>query len=302
MRRLGQLGAATLLVLALSACTGGTPSPAPPSPTAGAVQSAAPVSLEAGTDVGNGRPAVSNDGLMVRRRAVIAIHPAAGAEPGGPRARLEQTAAASGMVLSDILPDVLEPAILEHLAPELILALPAGSTGEDAEKLAELAFGPEGSYPGVEHVHVASVLVHDLQFSVAAADPAALARSVAEEGILSDALGNYGTTLDSRALKVTYTGPLLSDLLVESVRIGLARGAGVKSSDVALAPRSATGEGVDMSLEPEPAPEPESSAEDSGTHSHDAGSDDAAHDDAAHEDGGSDDTAATTPGSEESGH
>ncbi|MFE4229009.1 hypothetical protein ACFRJ8_14080 [Arthrobacter sp. NPDC056886] len=291
------MGAAALLVLALSACTGGTPPPAPPSPTAGAVQSAAPVSLETGTDVGNGRPAVSNDGLMVRRRAVIAVHPAAGAGPGGPRARLEQMAAASGIVLSDIPPDVLEPAILEHLAPELILALPAGKTGEDAEKLAELAFGPEGSYPGVEHVHVASVLVHDLQFSVAATDPAALARSVAEEGILADALGNYGTTLDRGALKVTYTGPLLSDLLVESVRIGMARGAGVKPAEVTLAPRSATGEGVDMSLEPEPAPESEPSPGDSGTHSHDAGSDDAGHDDA-----GSDGATATTPGSEESGH
>ena len=274
MRRLGQLGAATLLVLALSACTGGTPSPAPPSPSAGSVPSAAPVSLETGTDVGNGRPAVSNDGLMVRRRAVIAVHPAEGAEPGAPRARLEQTAAASGIVLSDIPPDVLEPAILEHLAPQLILVLPAGSTRDDAERLAESAFGPEGTYPGVEHVHVTSVLVHDLQFSVATADPAALASSVAEEGILSDALGNYGTSLDNGALKVTYTGPLLSDLLVESVRIGMARGAGVEPADVTLAPRSATGEGVDMSLEPEPAPVPEPTAEDSGTHSHDAAEED----------------------------
>lgn len=270
MRRLGQLGAATLLVLALSACTGGTPSPAPPSPSAGSVPSAAPVSLETGTDVGNGRPAVSNDGLMVRRRVVIAVHPAEGAGPGEARARLEQSAAASGMVLSDIPTDVLEPAILEPTAPELILVLPAGNSREDAERLAELAFGPEGSYPGVEHVHVASVLVHDLQFSVASTDPAALASSVAEEGILADALGNYGTSLDSGALKVTYTGPLLSDLLVESVRIGMARAAGVEPAAVTLAPRSATGEGVDMSLEPEPAPAPEPTAEDSGTHSHDA--------------------------------
>ena len=118
---------------------------------------------------------------------------------------------------------------------------------------------------------------------------AALAASIAEEGILTDALGNYGTTLDSGALKVTYTGPLLSDLLVESVRIGMARGAGVEPADVALAPRSATGEGVDMSLEPEPAPEPEPSP---GTHSHDA----------ADEDAGSHDTTTTTPGTEETGH
>lgn len=297
MGRVGTLGAAGLLVLALSACTGGTPSPAPPTPTAGAVQSAAPVSLEDGTDVGNGRPAVSHDGLMVRRRAVIAIHPAAGGKPGAQRARLEQTAAGSGVVLSDIPPDVLEPAILEHVAPELILALPAGKTAEDAERLAELAFGPEGSYPGVEHVHVASVLVHDLQFSVAAADPAAVAASIAKEGIVSDALGNYGTTLDRGAVKVTYTGPLLSDLLVESVRTGMARGAGVEPADVTLSPRSATGEGVDMSLEPEPASEPEPSPEDSGTHSHDG-----AHDDAADDDADPKGTTATTPDSGESGH
>jgi hypothetical protein len=297
MGRVGALGAAALLVLALSACTGGAPSPAQLSPTAaptaGAVQSAAPVSLETGTDVGNGRPAVSHDGLMVRRRAVIAIHPAEGGKPGAPRARLEQTAAAGGIVLSDIPPDVLEPAILEHLAPELILALPPGSTSDDAEKLAERAFGPEGSYPGVEHVHVASVLVHDLKFSVAAADPAALAAAIAEEGILSDALGNYGTSVDGGALAVTYTGPLLSDSLVESVRNGMARGAGVQPADVTLAPRSTTGEGVDMSREPEPAPEPEPepSAEDSGTHSHEEAGDDS----------GSG-TPATTPGADDSGH
>ncbi|SKB31836.1 hypothetical protein SAMN05660473_00055 [Arthrobacter sp. 49Tsu3.1M3] len=287
MGRVAAGGVAALLVLALSACTGGPPAPAQPSPTA--APSAAPVSLETGTDVGNGRPAVSHDGLMVRRRAVIAVHPAPDADLGALRVRLEQAATGGGIVLSGISPDVLEPGILEHLSPDLILALPPGSTSDDAQKLADLAFGPEGSNPGVEHVHVASVLVHDLRFSVAAADPAALARAVAEEGILSDALGNYGTSVDGGALTVTYTGPLLSDSLVESVRNGIARGAGVEPAAVALAPRSATGEGVDMSLEPEPEPEP--SAEDGGTHSHDEGGDDP----------GSG-TTATTPGPEQSGH
>ncbi|BCW71146.1 hypothetical protein [Arthrobacter sp. NicSoilB8] len=271
---------AALLVLALSACTGGTPAPAPPAPSPAG--SAAPVSLETGTDVGNGRPAVSHDGLMVRRRAVIAVHPAAGADLGPARARLEQAAAAGGVVLSDIAPDVLEPAILEHISPELILALPPGSTGDDAQKLAEVAFGPEGSYPGVEHVHVSSVLVHDLRFTVAAADPAALTAAIAEEGILSDALGNYATSLGSGVLTVTYTGPLLSDALVESVRNGMARGAGGDPADVALAPRSTTGEGVDMSREPEPATEPEPSPEDGGTHSHDTGTDHTGTDDSGH--------------------
>jgi len=275
MRGPGQLGSAALLVLALSACTGGTPAPAPPSPSA--APSAAAVSFEVGTDVGNGRPTVSHDGLMVRRRAVIAIHPAPGADLGATRARLEQTATAGGVVLADISPDVLDPAILEHISPELILALPQGRTSDDAEKLAELAYGPEGSYSGVEHVHVSSVLVHDLRFTVAAADPAALAHSIAEEGILSDALGNYATSLGSGALTVSYTGPLLSDALVEAVRNGMARGAGVEPSDVVLAPRSTTGEGVDMSREPEPAPEPEPTPEDGGTHSHDTGTGDAGH-------------------------
>lgn len=40
------------------------------------------------------------------------------------------------------------------------------------------------------------MLVHDLQFTVASSDPAALAESIATEGILSDALGNYTISLD----------------------------------------------------------------------------------------------------------
>ncbi|WP_427131915.1 hypothetical protein [Pseudarthrobacter sp. S9] len=258
MGHIRQMTAAALLVLALSACTGGTPDPAgvPAGAPAGASASAAAVSLETGTDVGNGRPTVSHDGLMVRRRVVIAVHPAPEADLAAVRTRLEQAAAASGVVLSNISPDVLDPAILEHIVPELIAALPPERTREDADQLAGLAFGPEGSYAAVEHVHVASVLVHDLQFTVASPDPAALAESIAAEGILSDALGNYATSLDGGALTVSYTGPLLSDALVDSVRNGMARSAGVDPGNVALTPRSATGEGVDLSQEPEPAPEP----------------------------------------------
>ena len=285
MHRVGTLGAATLLVLALGGCTGGTPAPAP-ALSAGAAPGVGPVSLERGTDVGNGRPAVNHDGLMVRRRVVIAVHPAPDADPGAARARLQQAATARGVVLSGISPDVLEPAILEHISPEIILVLPAGSTRENAEKLADLAFGPEGSYPGVEHVHVASVLVHDLRFTVASADPAALVRAIAAEGILSDALGNYAAAGSRGALTVSYTGPVLSDALVESVRTGMARGAGVDPAAVTLAPRSATGEGVDMSLEPEPAPEPEQAPDDEGDHSHGTGTDDSGPDDSGPADSG----------------
>ncbi|MGY2746487.1 hypothetical protein [Arthrobacter sp. UYCu723] len=283
MGRIGKTAAAALLVLAISACTGGTPDPAAsPGPTAaapaGAVNSTAAdpagpasgeaASLETGADVGNGRPASSHDGLMVRRRLVIAVHPTADADPAALRQQLDRTAAAQGMVFSDISPDVLDPVVLEHVVPEVIVALPPEGTHEEADALAGLAFGPVGSFTGVEHVHVGSVLVHDLQFRIGSADPAALAETIASEGILSDALGNYSTSLDGGALTVGYTGPLLSDELVEAVREGMARGAGVGPGEVELAPRSATGEGVDLSAEPEP-------AETEGAHA--SGRDDSGH-------------------------
>ena len=102
----------------------------------------------------------------------------------------------------------------------------------------------------MDSVHIGSVLVHDLQFTVPASDPASLAEAIEREGILADALGNYTASLDGGTLAVGYTGPLLSDALVESVRAGMARDAGVEPGDVTLGPRSTSGEGVDLSREP----------------------------------------------------
>jgi hypothetical protein len=244
MGRIGQLAAGGLLVLALSACTGGTSGP-PAIPA-----TAAAVNLETGTDVGNGRPAVSHDGLMVRRRVVIAVHPTPETDVASLRSQLERAAAERGITLSDVSPDVLDDAVLEQLDPGLTVSLPADGTREDAGALADRAFGPIGSFTGVDSVHIASVLVHDLQFAVPSSDPASLAASIESEGILADALGNYTTSLDSGTLAVGYTGPLLSDALVESVRAGMARDAGVGPGDVTLSPRSTSGEGVDLSREP----------------------------------------------------
>ena len=230
--------------------------------------------------MGNGRPTVTHDGLMVRRRAVIAVHPTPEADLGSIRTSLDRAAAGSGTVLYEISPDVLDPVVLDHLVPELIVALPPDAVREDAEHLAERAFGPEGSYPGVEHVHVASVLVHDLRFTLASADPAALIESIAAEGILSDALGTYATSSGDGAVAVSYTGPLLSDALVEAVREGMARSDGVSGDQVTVTPRSPTGEGVDLSKEPEL----ESGQEAGSGHS---GTDDSGHEDGSskHEDG-----------------
>ena len=97
------------------------------------------------------------------------------------------------------------------------------------------------------------MLVHDLRFSIPAKDPAASARAIAHEGILSDALGSYATSAAAGRLDVTYTGPLLSDDLVEQVRRGIARGAGGQLSAVTVLPRSTAGVGVDLATEPPPA-------------------------------------------------
>lgn len=96
--------------------------------------------------------------------------------------------------------------------------------------------------------------MHDLRFTARAADPFALAASLAREGILADALGSYSTSSSGDRLDITYTGPLLSDDLVEAVRRGIARGEGVQASSVTVAPRSTSGEGVDLAREPAPAP------------------------------------------------
>jgi hypothetical protein len=219
----------------------------------------------AGSDVGNDRPQVSFDGLMVRRRLVIAIRPTEGADFGFVEKEMDRAARRLHLTLSTMSASVLDPAILENLAPELVLAFPAGTTPTVARRLVDPAPGQPRRVPSVAAYQVSPVLVHDLRFTADSANPAALAGAIAREGILSDALGNYGTTLGRHELEITYTGPLLSDDLVESVRGGIARRAGIQPAGVTVAPRTTTGVGVDMTKEPTPAP---AIAEISTAHNH----------------------------------
>ncbi len=214
------------------------------------------VADDGGSDLGNGRPQVTYDGLMVRRRMVIAIRPPANADIAVLRNDLDHAATRRHTVLSPLSASVLDPALLERLAPELVVALPAGTTKVDAERLIDPA-SPDGRRITHEarDYDVVPVLVHDLRFTVNAADPAALSGAIRREGILSDALGNYTTTLGTHKLDIAYTGPLLSDHLVESVRDGIARPANIAPGAVTVSPRSTTGVGVDMATEPAPAPE-----------------------------------------------
>lgn len=248
-----------LLASLLSGCTAGAPSGSPVPALTGVVLAAEP-----GSELGNARPTVSYDGLMVRRRIAVAVHPAPDADVVKLRAALLTAADGADLVVSDISPDVLDAETLDHIVPELIVALPAGATVDDGGRLVDLAFGHEQAFPGLDHVHIASVLVHDLRFTVASADPDAVAGAIDVEGILSDALGNYQTHAGDGELELSYTGPLLSDLTIQAVREGIARGAGILAGDVKVSPRSSTGTGVDMKKEPQ-----EASVAEDGTHSGD---------------------------------
>jgi hypothetical protein len=239
-----------MAALALNGCTAGatTSSPNPRNPAVG-------VAAEAGSDVGNDRPQVTYDGLMVRRRLVIAIHSTPDADLALLRKQLDLAATRRHTTLSAISASVLDPAVLERLGPDLVVALPFGATRAVAGKLIEPTFVVGRRIADeVQEYDVVSVLVHDLRFTVTAARPGVLARAIAREGILSDALGNYTTTLGAHELDIAYTGPLLSDHLIEFVRTGIARPAGIAPGVVTVSPRSTTGVGVDMAREPAPAP------------------------------------------------
>ncbi|TFD58143.1 hypothetical protein E3T39_12630 [Cryobacterium suzukii] len=266
MNNVTKIVTAVLIAFALSGCTA-VASP----PTTAPVSAGLTGDAETGTDAGNDRPTVTYDGLMVRRRVVIAIHSTPDADLAALRTVLDDAANQSQIHLSDISPDVLDPASLEHLVPELIVALPMGGTVAEAGELANRAYFQDPVVSGVDHYHVAEVLVHDLRFAVRATSPAALEESIAREGILSDALGNYSTTLRTGELDVTYTGPLLSDDLIKSVQNGIARAAHTKLEAVTVSPRSTAGVGVDMAIEPAPAPAATEAASD---HNHDAAPDD----------------------------
>ncbi len=255
MSRALRLGAVLLLTSALAGCSVGATSTVADGATGSAAARSDPAEAsEAGTDVGNGRPQVTHDGLMVRRRVVIAILPTPGADVVSLREQLDRAAAGRHTTLTDISPSVLDPADQERLAPDLTVVLPAGATVADGRTLIDPSTSARAAFPDVQDYLVAPVLVHDLRFTVKATNPPVMAAAIAREGILADALGDYSTSADSGRLDITYTGPLLSDDLVEQVRRGIARGEGVQPSSVTVSPRSTTGVGVDMDKEPAPAP------------------------------------------------
>ena len=251
--------AVVLLVIGLTGCTAGTQPGLKSKPPASAMVLAG----EPGSDLGNGRPSVTFDGLMVRRRVVVAIHPRTTADLVSLRGELEQAADRLRLPLSDISPTVLDADVLEALKPELIVALPDGGTVDDAGKLIDLT----SSFGGVDvaEFYIGPVLLHDLRFAVPTGDPHAVRLSIDLEGILADALGSYSSSVGPGELRIDYTGPLLSDDLIQSIRVGIARPARAGADEVSVSPRSTEGVGVQMETEPAPGEAPTST-----THGHGA--------------------------------
>ena len=230
----------------LSGCTAGASAQTSGAPASANVLA----SEESAGDIGNGRPTVSYDGPMVQRRVVLAVKTATDAAAPAMRFRLEERAHSAGVTLTDISPDVLPAGVLEQAVPQLTLLLPTEVSEGDARAL--VADATVSDSPA--EYFVLTVLVHDLVFAVAAADPPTVAAAIAREGILSDALGNYETELGADIVGVTYLGTLLGDEVVDSVRDAMARPAGTTPMRVSVEAGTPGAPGVDVAAEPIPKP------------------------------------------------
>lgn len=195
-------------------------------------------------DTGDTLATTTYDGAMVRRRAAIAIHPVPGADRDHIRAELR--AAAKGTVgpLTEATFAVFSEEMLTYLVPEMTMVLPEGVPVTRAE-----AFMRDHQPADVAFYLVQPVLVHDLTFAVlpaAGVAPAAVRAATDREGILTDALNHYETTVQPAGVTVRYFGAVLSDATVGAVRTALGRAARVPADRVVVAANGA-GPGVDLS-------------------------------------------------------
>ena len=124
---------------------------------------------QAGTDVGNDRPQVTYDGLMVRRRVVIAIHPTPA--PTSPRCASSSTSRRpAGTRACPPSPQRARPGDSRAPGPGPGRGPPRRRDPCGRREADRSAFaGMAGIVNRVQEYDVASVLVHDLRFSVATA-------------------------------------------------------------------------------------------------------------------------------------
>ncbi|MEV6492421.1 hypothetical protein AB0M20_27935 [Actinoplanes sp. NPDC051633] len=198
---------------------------------------AEPVAVVSGDDTGDGQATTTFDGAMVRRRAAIGIHPAKGAD----RATItgQMNAMAAGEKLGPLEPAtfaVFSSTMLEFLVPEMTFVAPEGVSVESAEAMMR-----DHQPSDIAFYLVQPVLVHDVTFAVipkAGVTPAAVAAAEDREGILTDVLGKYRTTVQRSGVTVRYFGALLSDVSIGSVRASMGRAAGVPAEQVQVSANS----------------------------------------------------------------
>jgi hypothetical protein len=203
-----------------------------------------PVAQLSDDDAGDQQATTSYDGPMVRRRVAIALHVAKGADPARIRRELRRAADREKVgPLQDATFAVFSEDMLNYLVPEMTVVLPEGTTTEDGEVLMR-----DHSFTGVTFYLVQNVLVHDLTFAVIphGVTPARVQAAEDAEGVLSDSLNSYTTTVQRSGLTVRYFGAIISDRQVQAVREAMARAAGVTPAQVAVE-ASMPGPGVDLS-------------------------------------------------------
>lgn len=215
----------------------------------GAKPAATEVVLKALSDDDAGdKPATTTfDGPLVRRRPAIGIHPLKDADRKVIVSQLRAAAAKEKLgPLEDANFAVFSEELLNYMVPEVVMVLPEGRTVEDAEVIMK-----DHDYPTVGYYLVESVLVHDLTFAVIpnGVSAAQVKATVDREGILTDSLGRYATTIQSTGLTVRYLGNLLSDSQIRAVRQSLADAAHVTADQVLVEP-SSPGAGVDLANDP----------------------------------------------------
>jgi hypothetical protein len=196
-------------------------------------------------DAGDGMATTSYDGPMVRRRAAVAIHPAPGADRAHITAELQAAARTAGIGgLEPATFAVFSEDLLEYLVPEMTFV-----AGEDVPVAATEAMMRDHQPADVAFYLVQPVLVHDLTFAVIPGDgvtPARVRARADAEGILTDSLGRYATTVQPAGVTVRYFGALLSDGRIAAVRDAMGRAAGVPADRVQVSP-NLPGPGVDLS-------------------------------------------------------
>ncbi|MEV6636386.1 hypothetical protein AB0M54_37135 [Actinoplanes sp. NPDC051470] len=206
--------------------------------------STTPVARVVSDDTGDGQATTTFDRAMVRKRAAIGLHPG----PGADRAKIarEMRAIARQTRLGALQPAtfaVFSREMLEYLVPEMTFVAPEGVSVEKAEAMMR-----DHQPADVAFYLVQPVLVHDITFGLVTAGTSAedVRKAADYEGIVTDTLGRYTTSVQKQGLAIRYFGAVLSDYSIGVVRDALGRAAGVPADRVQVS-ANRPGPGVDLS-------------------------------------------------------